>query len=511
VIAAARPRRALRLRSPAVDLSAAFNLVGALVKYFSVAFLVPAVVALGYGESPLPFLASAAITAAAGFALERGTRGRERVGPREAYLVVAVICLVISAGGALPYLFSDEPQLDRPLDAYFESMSGFTTTGASVLTDVEAFPASLMLWRQLTTWLGGMGILVLALAVLPRLRVGGRQLFESESPGPEVEQLSVTIREAARRFVVLYVAITVAEVLVLTAIGLVGLDDEMTLFDAVAHSLATVATAGFSSRVRSLEEFSAVTQWTVVAFMVLAGTNFALTYAAIVRRRVRALARDEEFRVYRALLLLASVVLLAELLAEDIAAGEAATRHAVFNAVSTMTTTGFASTDFNEWTALTSVIFVGLMFVGASAGSTSGSVKVVRHVVVGKMLRRELEQTVHPELVAPLHLNRTVLDERTLRAVIVFILLYVGAFALGALALLIDAARTDVALRVLDGIAASAAMLGNVGFGFGFAGPMGSFEPFSDASTGIALALMWIGRIEIIPVAVLLTRGYWRR
>jgi trk system potassium uptake protein len=510
VIEGVRPRRAFRLGSLAVDVSAALNLVGALVKYFSVAFLLPAAVALGYGESPWPFLAAAAVTAVLGFALERGTRGKERVGLRESYLVIALVWALVAAVGALPYVFSGEPQLHNPLDAYFESMSGFTTTGATILTDIDALTKSLALWRQLTTWLGGMGILVLALAVLPRLRVGGRQLFETESPGPDVERLSVTIREAARRFLLLYVAITAVEVLVLTGIGAVGLDDAMNPYEAVAHSFATVATAGFSTRARSFEEFSAATQWTVVVFMILAGTNFALTYTAIVRRRLRAFPRDEEFRAYVTLLTLGSALVLTELLRANILDGEAAVRHSVFNAVSTMTTTGFASADFTDWTTLTSVTLVGLMLIGASAGSTSGSVKVVRHLLVGKMLRRELDQTVHPELVAPVHLNRTLIDERALRGVIVFVLLYFGAFALGAFGILVDSAHADVDVRPLDAIAASATTLGNVGPAFGFAGPMGSFDPFGSISKGFGIALMWIGRIEIIPVAVLLTRSYWR-
>lgn len=510
MISTARLRRAVRRETIGVEVGAALNLVGALLRYFSPAFLIPAAVALGYGEDAVPFLLAAVATAAAGLALELPTRGKERVGAREGYLVIALVWLLVAGACALPYLFSGEPQLRSPVDAYFESMSGVTTTGASVLTDIEGLSRSLAFWRQLTTWLGGMGILVLALAVLPRLRVGGRQLFEAESPGPGVEQLTVRIREAARRFLVLYVAITAAEVFALAAIGWAGLDDEMTLFDAVGHSFATVATAGFSPRARSLEEFSAVTQWVVVVFMILAGTNFALTYAAIVRKRARALARDEEFRLYLALLALGSALVLVELLSEDIFAGEAAVRHAVFNAVSTMTTTGFASADFNQWTTLTSVTLIGLMFFGASAGSTSGSVKVVRHVLVGKILRRELDQTVHPELVAPIHLNRTLVDERSVRAVIVFVLLYIGFFALGTFGILLDAAHLEAVVRPIDAIAGSATSLGNVGPGLGVAGPMGSFDPYGTASKMIMIVLMWVGRLEILPVVVLLTRSYWR-
>jgi trk system potassium uptake protein len=494
-----------------VNLVAALNLVGTLLKYFSVAFVFPIAIALGYGESPWPFVAAAALTAAAGLGLERVPAREGEVGTREGFLVVALVWLLVAAFGALPYLFSDESQLSGPVDAYFESMSGFTTTGASVLTDFEGLTHSHAMWRQLTTWVGGMGIIVLALAVLPRLRVGGRQMFESEAPGPEVERLAVTIREAARRFLLLYVALTALEVTALTLVGWTGLDDSMGPYEAVAHSFATMATAGFSTRARSFEEFGAATQWTVVVFMIAAGTNFALMYRAILVRRLRLFARDEEFRLYVALLAVGSAFLVVELVTEDVLTGESAVRHAVFNAVSTMSTTGFASADFNQWTTLTSVTLVALMFLGASAGSTSGSIKVVRHVMVGKLLRRELDQTVHPQLIVPLRLNGQVVDERAERAIVTFVLLYVGIFALGALGLLIDAARIDLAVRPLDAIAASASTLGNVGPAFGFAGPMGSYDPYSDASKLLLTALMYVGRIEIIPVVVLFSRNYWRR
>ena len=391
-------------------------------------------------------------------------------------------------------------------------MSGFTGTAATVVTDAEGLSRSISMWRQLSAWIGGLGIIVLGLAVLPRLRVGGRQLFQLDSPGPELEPLTVTIRETARRFVVLYVALTALEVLALSSLRWLGSERAMGLFDAVSYSFATVSTAGFAPHNRSMEGFGAPTQWTVVVFMVLAGTNFALMYASFLTRRPRphALVRDEEFRLYGVLLAVASAVLVVELATADIAEGAAAFRHGVFQAVSTMTTTGFATADYARWTSLTSVVIVGLMFFGASAGSTSGSLNVVRHLLIGRLLRRELDQTVHPELVAPIRLNGRVIDEKSLRGVYAFVLLYVGVFALGALLIMLDGARTDIVLQPLDAIAASATSIGNVGPGLGIAGPMGSFAEYGDPSKLVLIALMWLGRLEIIPIAVLLTRGYWR-
>ena len=244
--------------------------------------------------------------------------------------------------------------------------------------------------------------------------------------------------------------------------------------------------------------------------MILGGINFALMYRAIVRRSPRAASRDEELRLYAALLVVGAVVVVTEIWTEDVLPGADAFRAGVFTAVSTMTTTGFSVADYNTWPTLALMTIVGLMFVGGSAGSTTGSVKVVRHLLVGKLLRREIDQTLHPEIVLPVRLNRRVVEERTLRAVSSFVLLYVGIFVVGASLLAIDAARTGLELSVLDAVSVSASMLSNVGPAFGIGGPLGSFEPFSDFSTCVMTGLMWLGRLEIIPIIVLFSRHYWR-
>jgi trk system potassium uptake protein TrkH len=471
---------------------------------------VPTALAVGYGEAVWPFLAAGAATWALGAGLERATEGKERVGAREGYLVVAAIWLLVAALGALPYLLAVD-QLANPADALFESMSGFSTTGASVLTDIEALPRSMAMWRQFTAWMGGIGIIVLFLAVLPRLNVAGRQaLFRTEAAGPEIG-LEATIRETARRFAALYVGITALEIAVLAAYGWTGVDDHMTLYRAVAHSFATIATAGFSTEARSLEPFAPATQWTVVLFMIAAGTNFALLFAGIIRRRLSALRRDEEFRVYLVVLVAAALIVYADLLTQNVLGGEAAVRHAAFNTVSMLTTTGFASADFNAWTPLTSLVLFGAVLLGASAGSTSGSIKLVRHVVIAKMLRREIRQSVHPELVAPLRLNGNVIGEQTLRAIIVFVLLYIGVLAVGAIAILVDSSLRGIELAAFDAFADSATTLGGAGPGHGFAGPMGSYAPFSDVATLVLAAEMYLGRLEIVPVLVVLAGSYWRR
>ena len=493
-----------------VDLAATFNLVAALIKYLSLTPLAPAAVAIGYGESPAPFLLATLIGFSGAWFVERISQGKRQVGVREGFLVVSLTWLFAAAIGALPYWLTADPQFSNPLNCYFEAMSGFTTTGATILTDVEGLPRGLLIWRQMTQWLGGMGIIVLALAVLPRLRVGGRQLLETELPGPEIEEMTLRIRETAQRLWVLYILLTALMVAALTFLAWTGIDSTMTVFDAVAHSLSTLPTGGFSTQARSLEAFGAASQWVIAFFMVVAGVNFALLYRAFFRRQPGVLVRDEELRLYLTLLALGSTLLVIELWSEGVLRSEAAIRHSVVNAVSMMTTTGFASVDFNDWPLLAAIVLVALMFVGGSAGSTAGSVKVVRHLLLGRILGRELDQTVHPEVVRRVHLNGRRVDERILRAVSSFVLLYVGVFAAGTLLLVLDAARVNSGLTLLDAVAAAATTLGNVGPAFGVAGPMGSFESFGVPSKCLLIVLMWVGRLEIIPVAVLLTRNYWR-
>ena len=500
-----RPRRL------AIDVASVANLVGTLGKYLGLAALFPIPFALAYSEPFYPFVVAGVVTSGLGLALERATANASgRVGVREGFLVVALTWLLAAMFAAIPYLFEGGDQLSSPLDAFFEGMSGFTTTGATVVTDVESLDRSILIWRQLSQWLGGMGIIVLAIAVLPRLRVGGRQLMESELPGPEIAALGERIKSTARKLWVLYVALTAIQVLMLSSLWVFGIDDLMTPYQALAHAFATMPTGGFSTQPTSAAAFSAAAQWILTLFMAIAGANFALMYRAFTRRRPQVLARDEEFRLYLALLLAASVAITAMIWGYGIDEGESAVRAAAFQVVSIMTTTGLASANFALWPSLLLLSLFALMFVGGSAGSTGGSIKVVRHLLLGKMLRREVGQTLSPEVMTPIRLNGTPVDERTIRAVAAFVLLYVGFWAVGAAVIAIDSAIGGVGLGTLDSLGASATTLGNVGPGFGIAGPYGSFAEFGDVSKVTMIGLMWVGRLEIVPVVVLATRHYWR-
>jgi trk system potassium uptake protein len=503
--------RGARPRALAVDVPAAANLVGTLAKYLGLAALFPTALAIGYGEPFWPFLIAGGITSGGGYLVERLTASSTgRVGVREGFLVVSLTWLVAAAFAAIPYLLDGGAALGHPIDAYFEGMSGFTTTGATVVTDPTVLSSSMTMWRQFTQWIGGIGIVVLAIAVLPRLRVGGRQLLESELPGPEIAQLSERIRETARLLWVLYVGLTATLILILAALGWLGIDERMTFYEAVAHAFGTMPTGGFSTQLDSATSFAPASQWVLAIFMLIGGANYLLLYRAFVRRQPGRVVREEELRLYLGIAVIAAAVLAVELWSYGIAEGEEAIRVGFFQAVSIMTTTGMVNADYAVWPAVGLLSIFALMFVGGSAGSTAGSIKVIRHLLIGKILRRELSQTVSPEVVLPIRLNGASVDERTLRAVAAFVLLYIGSWAVGGGIIAIDSAIVGADLTPLDSLGASASAIGNVGPGFGITGPYGSFAPLGDVSKLTMIALMFLGRLEIIPVVVLLSRHYWR-
>lgn len=502
----------MRLRT-GIDIGSAFDLVGGVLKWLAPAFLLPVVVAIGYGEPFWPFLVAGAITGACGLGLDQitGEKRGAAVTPRESFLVVALIWLLVPIFGALPFVIGDVAQLSRPIDAYFETVSGFTATGATLVARIEELPRAMLFWRQLSHWLGGMGIIVLAVAILPRLRIGGRQLLQSELAGPtEIEQLGDTIRSTARRLWRLYVVLTLIAIFALAFLSWTNLDPELTFFDAVGQALSVVALGGFSTRTISIAAFAPITQYLLLVFMIIAGINFLRLYRFFVQRRFSVLARDEELRLYLVLILIGSTLIAIEVIGGGYESGEAGIRHSLFQATAILTTTGFATADYALWGPLATVTLLLLMFSGASAGSTGGGIKIVRHLLLFKLVRRELEQTVHREAIVPIRANQRVVDEKALRSTVVFVLLYLMTFALGALVLIADARRAGEDLTAFDAFGAAAACLGNVGPAFGFAGPYGSFEPFSDLSTWVCTVLMWLGRVEIIPVVVILTRAYWR-
>nr|WP_235063419.1 TrkH family potassium uptake protein [Candidatus Halobonum tyrrellensis] len=488
----------------------------------AVAPLFPAVVALYYGETPLPFVLTAAVMGGGGLALERLRSGPE-LGDREAFLLVSLTWLVLPLVGTLPYLIAGNGTVAHPVNALFESMSGFTTTGATVLGEIsfERHSRAMMMWRQLTQWLGGMGILVLMVAILPELSVGGAQVMNQEAPGVAMEKLTPRIRDTARALWTIYAAFTVAAAVAYYALGLLGLAD-MSFYNAVAHALTTLPTGGFSPEGRSAEAFSPAIQWTMVLFMVVAGTNFALFWYALSGKPER-LFGDGEFRAYLRAMAVVSVVLgvllftgaglarTPENVGPIVGNLEGAARQAAFQTAAIVTTTGYASMDFNLWGESTQLLLLFAMFLGGSAGSAAGSVKIVRWYTIRKTMARELFTSVHPDAVRPVRFNGDPVDEGTIRSVFVFTMLFVVIFVFATVAIYVDSLRVGLDISAIEAVSASIATLGNVGPGVGIVGPMNNFERFPATTKLFMTGLMWIGRLEILSVLVILTPSYWRR
>jgi len=493
---------------------ATIGLLGTGMKYLSVTMFVPLVVAVAYGEDIWVFALSIVAVAAAGFALERVDPDPD-LGPSEALVFVTLAWLVAAVVGSVPYLLAGAgtaSTLANPVNALFESMSGFTTTGATVMGEIgtEQHSHALLMWRQLTQWLGGMGIIVLMIAILPEVAVNGAQLMASEAPGPELQKLTPKIAETARALWLIYFGFTVLLVVLLYALHLLGMAPNMDLYNAVAHGFTTLPTGGFSPQADSIAAFSAAVQWVVIPFMVVAGVNFALFWH-VLRGEAEVLLGNTEFRTYAgalAVLTAGVAVLLFGGAAPSLGVRGGVTggltentvRQAAFQIGSLMNSTGYATSDFAQWDTHAQVFLLFAMFVGGSAGSTGGGVKVVRWLITLKAIRRELVTSARPDVVEPIRLGGSVVDEDAVRGILVFTMLYVLLLGVASVFFALDAARIGIELSTLEAVSASLATLGNIGPGFGRLGPFGSYLFFSDASKLLATFLMWIGRLEIVPV-----------
>ncbi|AZH24915.1 TrkH family potassium uptake protein [Haloplanus aerogenes] len=506
-----------------VDYRVTVAYVGTVLKYIGVTPAFPLVLALYYGEDPVPFVATSVVMIGSGALLER-VRGDGDLGNREAFLLVSLAWLVVPLLGTVPYLVAGTGTVATPVNAMFESMSGFTTTGATVLGEisVERHGHAMLLWRQLTQWLGGMGILVLMIAILPELSVGGAQVINQEAPGLALEKLTPRIQETARVLWSIYAGVTVLTAAVYYGLHLAGTAPNMDLYNAVAHALTTMPTGGFSPEARSAEAFAPAAQWVMMPFMLVAGTNFALFWY-VLKGKPNRLTGNTEFRSYLLAVagfgaVISAVLYLGVGLAEmpsnvAVIPGnvESALRQGLFQVIAIVTTTGYASMDVNAWDGSAQTILLFAYFLGGSAGSAAGSVKIVRWVLVKRAIGRSLYTSVHPQAIRPLRLEGEAVDEETIRDVFVFVLLFLALFAFSTVVLYLDSFRTpEISLSGLDAMSVAIATLGNVGPGFGVVGPMNSFLPFSDAAKLYMIFLMWIGRLEVLSVLVIFTPSFWR-
>jgi trk system potassium uptake protein TrkH len=472
------------------------NVVGLLQVFVSVAMLASAGVAFLYGEdAAIGLLVAAALTFLIGGALFRLTAFQGDLTSREGFAIVTMAWAATAVFGALPYLLTGA--LDSPTAAVFEAMSGFTTTGATVFSDIEALPRGVLFWRSLTHWLGGMGIIVLVIAVLPFLGVGGMQLFRAEVPGPTPERLRPRITQTAKLLWLVYVGLTVLETGLYVAGG-------MGLFDAVNHSFATLATGGFSTRNASLAAFdSPYIHWVTIVFMYLAGVNFSLHFRAATGRLEY--FRDQEWRFFTLVILsAAAAIAVVNLIAGSGAGVEPVLRDALFQATAIITTTGFVSADYELWVPGAQMTLFALFFVGGMAGSTAGGIKTIRVMLLLKQTANEIRKHLHPKAILLARVGTKPVGQDVLANVVAFVILYLLLCLAGALAL------GFMGMDLITAISASIATVGNVGPGFGQVGATDNYGWMSSPALAVLSFLMLVGRLEIYTVLLLFHRETWK-
>lgn len=446
----------------------------------------------------VPLLKSGGITMVIGyiaFMLTRKNKSKE-LKKKDGYLIVTLGWLTMSAFGTLPYMLSGA--IPNFTDAFFETISGFTTTGATILTDIEAVDKGVLFWRSLTQWIGGMGIIVLAVAILPILGIGGMQLFVAEAPGITPDKLKPRITETAKRLWLIYVGLTLTEMVLLWLGG-------MTFYDAINHALTTMATGGFSTKNASVAYYeSPYIQYVITLFMFLAGTNFTMTYFGL-HGKFMTVYRNEEFRFYAGLCILFTAICAVSLYNRSGLGAEQSFRDALFQVVSIITTTGYVTADYSQWASSIVVLMFVMMFIGASAGSTAGGVKIVRHIVLFKNSILELKRQLHPSAIIPVRLNKKAVHRDITFNILAFIMIYISIFAVGSIVM------AWIGTDFLTAIGSVATCLGNIGPGLGQVGPVDNFSEIPGLGKWCLSFLMLLGRLELFTVLILLTPYFWRK
>ena len=442
-------------------------------------------------------LLSSLINSAIGFFLYYSTKNNQNkeLRKRDGYLIVTSSWIIMSFFGMLPYLITG--QIPGVANAFFETVSGYTTTGATILDDIESLDHGILYWRSLTQWIGGMGIIVLAVAILPFLGIGGMQLFVAEAPGVSIDKLQPRIKETAQRLWQIYISFTVVLFFILWAEG-------MDLFQAVNHAMTTFATGGFSTKNASIGYFeSPLIQYTIILFMFISATNFTLTYFAI-NLNFKKVINNEEFRIYFFFIIILTLIVFLTLLGIDSSYAEETFRSALFSIVSIITTTGFTTVDFTGWTEFITILFFILMFFGASAGSTSGGIKIVRHVILLKNSYNEIKKQLHQSAVFTLKFNNNKVPQSVVTNILAFMMLYVVIFSLGSIIM------TILGVDFITSIGSVAATLGNVGPGIGEVGPSSNYNSIPNAGKYFLSLLMFIGRLELLTFLMILTPVFWK-
>ena len=481
-----------------MNLVLTLRILGALLLFLSASLLAPLPFSFYYADGVwTSFVFSALICLITGGLLFRFCETPKELTVREGFAVVTFGWTVFAVFGALPYLISGA--VVSPLDAIFETMSGFTTTGSTILTDIEVLPQSLLFWRSLTHWLGGMGIIVLSLAILPMLGVGGMQLFKAEVPGPTADRLKPRIQDTAKMLWGVYFLLTLVEALLLMFGG-------MSFFDAICHSFATLATGGFSTQNSSIAAYhSSYIDGVITLFMILAGINFALHFQ-VLRGKAEEFFRSEELRVYLGIILIATVIIMIANWAGGIYhhVGENF-RYSIFQVSSIMTTTGFATADFELWPVLPQYILVLLMFIGGCAGSTGGGIKVARVLLLFKHAQVQVFRLIHPRAIRLVKLGNHPVDKEVLQAILGFFALFISIFVIASLLL------AATGMDLVSSGAAVIACLSNIGPGLGSVGPVDNFAHVPAFAKSVLIVCMLMGRLELFTVLVLFFPSFWRK
>jgi len=481
-----------------INFKVIFNIVGFLLILDGFAMMLGIPFSIYYHDNDIfALLISGTITSLIGIVMYFFTKGSDKdIRKREGYIVVSLGWIAMTLFGSIPFIVHGS--IPNFTDAFFETMSGFTTTGASILNDIEAMPHGLLFWRSLTQWLGGMGFIVLSLAILPILGIGGMQLFVAEVPGPTKDKIHPRVRETAKRLWGIYVIFTFAEVILLFIGG-------MDFFDSICHSLTTMATGGFSTKQSSIAHFnSPFIQYVIVLFMFMAGMNFSLHYYWL-HRKLKPVTQNEEFKFYSLLIIGFTLLITVGMLFNSNNSFELTFRESLFQVVSMITTTGFVTTDYEMWGVFFQVIFFLLLFIGGSAGSTGGGIKVVRHLLLIKNSALELKRLIHPRAVIPVRYNKISVNQDIVFNIMAFLLFYIAIFVFGTLVL------AFIGLDFLTSMGAVATSLGNVGPAIATVGPVDNFAHIPDFGKWFLSFLMLMGRLELFTVLIIFSPSFWKK
>ena len=475
-----------------------FRVLGFLLVVEGIAMLIALVVSAIYQDFGLKALFNSSLIclATGGLTILATRQASKNIGKHEGFIIVSLVWVVFSFFGSLPYLLSNSiPSLT---DAFFETMSGFTTTGSSVLNDIESLPNGILFWRSMTQWLGGMGIIVLSLAILPVFGIGGMQLFAAEVPGPTPDKISPRIRQTAKSLWIIYVAFTFCETILLWIGG-------MTFFDAINHSFTTMATGGYSTKQASVGYWtSPYIQYVIIFFMFLAGTNFSLSYSAI-HGKFDKVYKNEEFKYYVLFIVGFTAIIFSGLLISTPLGFEPAFRDSLFQVVSVMTTTGFITANYLVWPPFLVLLVFALFFFGGSAGSTGGSIKIMRIVLLLKNSYYELRRLLHPNAVIPVRFNKRTVPDQIITNVLAFFMIYFIIFFISTIVF------TLIEPDMESAMGAVATSLGNIGPGLGNVGPVENFHHVHPLGKWFLAFLMLLGRLELFTVLVLFSPAFWKK